>query len=478
MATEYKLSYTGAEINEKLGKVDELSEAISDQNKAEQNTATLGEELVTESGWTLGTGWSGNLTDGFTHASGNTEPLTFTPAITAERLYQVTFKSSVAMTTSNLFVQVGNSTQFNLYGDKLDDDTISIGVLAADTSGLVFTPESTFTGTLTEISLREITGSYEAVQQYFDTNDAVTLEIHVTPRGLENVYIGRAVGEMNTSGRANVGIGTDALAKNTSGFWNSAFGTRCLQNNIGGSRNIAIGYQSLMNNIDGQRNIGIGTFTMTNMKNGNHNVAIGADSMNEAAGGNKNTAIGFNTLTNNQGDLNVAVGSDALSKNTSGQNNTAVGGSTMTVNTSGKDNTALGKSALQKNTTGSWNVAIGNAALYNNTTGQKNVAIGASAGKNITTAKRCIVIGTDVVAEATTDDQLNIGNLIKGSLDTSNLYMNLVGGLRLPSIPATYSGNDVEVWNNGGVLMVGNNGMDAIVQAVISALPVYNGEVE
>ena len=455
-----------------------LSEAIAEKDNAEQDTALLGGELVTESGWTLGTGWSGNVTAGFTHASGNTAPLTFTPSITAGRLYQVTFKSDIAMTTSNLFVQVGNSTQFNLYGDKLDDGTISIGTLAVDASGLVFTPESTFTGTLTGISLREITGSYEAVQQYFDTNDAVTLEIHVTPRGLENVFIGRAVGEMNTSGRANVGIGTDALAKNTSGFWNSAIGIRCLQNNIGGSRNIAIGYQSLMNNIVGQRNIAIGTFTMTKMQAGNWNIAIGADSMNESTGGDKNTAVGFNTLTHNKTDNNVAMGSDVLAQNTTGGNNTAVGTRAMTANVSGKENVAIGSGVLQKCTTGSWNTAIGNAALYNLTTGQKNVAIGMSAGKSLTTGKRCIAIGAEANLEASVDDQLNIGNLLKGSLASGSAYLLLNGGFRLPGIPAAYSGNDTEVWNNGGVLMVGNGGMDTIVQAVIAALPVYEGEVE
>jgi hypothetical protein len=438
---------------------------------AESDTATLGDELVTDEGWALGTGWSGSLASGFTHASEYTEPLTFTPpAITAGSLYQVTFKSSVEMTTDNLFVQVGNSTQFNLYFDKMDDSSISIGVLTADTNGLVFTPSSDFAGTLTQISLREIMGTYEAVQQYFDTNGAVSLEIHVTPRGLENVFIGNSVGEMNTSGRANVGIGTDSLTRNTSGFWNTAIGTQCLKNNTGGSRNIAIGRESLRDNEVGQRNIAIGTYTLSQIKNGNWNIAIGADSMHKATGGEKNIAVGFNTLTKNGASENVAIGANVLQNNTTGKQLTAIGYNAMSSNTSGSNNVAVGRGALQKNTTGEYNTAVGDTALYNLTTGQKNVAIGMGAAKSLTTGKGCVAIGAGADLEATTSYQLNIGNLLKGSLASGAAYLLLDGGLRLPSIPTTHSGEATEVWNNGGVLMVGDGGLDTIVQAVIAAL--------
>lgn len=107
-----------------------------------------------------------------------------------------------------------------------------------------------------------------------------------------------------------------------------------------------------------------------------------------------------------------------------------------------------------------------------------NVVIGKGAGDSLTTGKRCIAIGVEADLEASVDDQLNIGNLLQGSLDTNAAHLLLNGGLRLPIIPTAFTSNDHEVWNNGGVLMVGNGGMETIVQAVISALPVYNGEVE
>ena len=43
MATEYKLSYTGAQIDEKLGKVDELSEAIID---CDTNISILNDKVI------------------------------------------------------------------------------------------------------------------------------------------------------------------------------------------------------------------------------------------------------------------------------------------------------------------------------------------------------------------------------------------------------------------------------------------------
>jgi hypothetical protein len=474
-----KSAYEYAQEGGFTGTEEEFAQVLAGNPiQAVEDTAMLGDELARESGWSLGAGWSGDFAKGFTHASGHAEPLTFTPSgITAGKLYQVTFHSSVAMTTTNLFVSVGNSAQFNLYGDDSDGRT-GIGVLAADTSGLVFTPAADFTGTLTEISLREITGTYEAVRQYFDTNGAVSFEIHVTPRGLQNVFLGPAVGQNNTSGHENTAVGVNALMRNTSGFWNSALGKDCLKNNTAGSRNIAIGYNSLLNNEVGQRNIAIGTFTMTQMKAGNWNIAIGADSMNTATGGNNNTAVGFNTLTHNAADNNVAMGSGALSHNTSGAGNIGIGLDALGKNTTGTHNVCIGYNSGIANTTASGNVGIGWASLYKNQTGNQNVAIGYGAGKSLTTGKLNILIGAGAEADTPTANyQLNIGGLLKGSLTPSDRYLKLEGGLRLPQIPTVAPGNG-GVWNNGGVLMVGDGGLDTLVQAVISDLPVYNGEVE
>ena len=68
--------------------------------------------------------------------------------------------------------------------------------------------------------------------------------------------------------------------------------------------------------------------------------------------------------------------------------------------------------------------------------------------------------------------------MLKGSVNPSDLFLLLMGGLRLPYLPTVQPKQATEVWNNNGVLMIGDSGMDTIVQAVIDALPKYNGEVE
>ena len=446
--TQAQIDEATEEISEQVNQNKTDISLLKESEYAVQDTASFGEELANADNWTLGTGWSGDFASGFTHTSGSTEPLTFTPAITSGKLYQVTFKSSVVMTTNNLFVQVGNSTQFNLYGEDTTNETgdISIGVLAVDTNGLVFTPSSDFTGTLSDVSVKEIMGSYEAVQQYFDTNKAVSFEIHVTPRGLENVFIGLSTGEMNTTGHENVGIGVNVLAKNTSGFWNVGIGKDCLKNNTVGSRNLGLGYNALLGNESGQRNVALGTFAMTQMKNGNWNVAIGADSMNESTGGDKNVAVGFNTLTHNTGDNNVALGADVLSQNTTGTMNMGIGQGALNKNTTGYSNVCVGYNSGVANTTGHSNVGIGWAALYKMTTGQKNVAIGNGAGRTLTTGKFNIIIGAEPEVDPTGNYQLNIGDLLKGSLVTGAAYLSLNGGLRLPYIPTGATGNADEVY--------------------------------
>jgi hypothetical protein len=200
--------------------------------------------------------------------------------------------------------------------------------------------------------------------------------------------------------------------------------------------------------------------------------------MNNATGGDKNVAVGFNTLVHNTANYNVAVGADVLSENTTGAGNVGIGHNVLGKNTTGNNNVCVGYNAGIDITTAGGNVGLGWAALYKTTTGANNIAIGYGAGKAITTGKHNIIIGVEPTVDATGNYQLNIGNLLKGSVNPNDLYLLLNGGLRLPNIPTTAPNNATEVWNNNGVLVVGNGGMDNLVQAVISALPVYNGEVE
>lgn len=442
--------------------------------QASEDTAQLGDELVSATGWTLGAGWSGNLSSGFTHSSG-VETLTFAmPEDTAGNCYQVSFKSSVAMTDSNLFLSVGNSPLFNMYFEEHADGTISVGVLAAENGNLAFVPATDYTGTITNVSVKHITGTYPALKKYLDANDDVALELRVSPAEQDNMFAGINAGQSNTTGHRNVALGANALRDNLSGWRNIAIGSNALAENTSGSRNTAIGENAMPKVQSGQRNIAIGTSTMERIVNGNRNIAIGADSMFQAEDCDDCVAIGFGALNNNSGDTNYGIGTKTL-YNASGNQNVAIGYTAGYGITTGWDNIAIGAGSVYNLKTGKNNVGIGTYALkgatnsdqsnYNVAIGYgaaqnigrysgNNVVIGANAAASLSGADYCIVIGSGQNVAADENYQLNIGGLLTGSLATGAAYLTVNGGLVLPNIPTSDPGVAGQVWNDNGTLKI------------------------
>ena len=483
-----------------LNKIEELekkSESGEDKWKItlidRNETPVLGEELATADGWTT-SGWTGSFATGFTHTSGNTSPLSFNiPNIAVGKSYVIAFRCSVAFTPTNILVTIGEAPAGSIYGIA-NDNVTQWGVKAEDTGALTFTPESTFTGTISEISIREITGVSTPYMSVYDTEDNIPIEQRTGKESLQNIFIGKGVGGKNISGFDNYAIGgDDTLQNNISGFWNVAIGQQTLQDNVSGSRNISIGRSNLMSNISGARNVCIGTYVLTKAKNPNHNVCIGADAMNLATGSENNVAIGFQAMYNNTtGSHMVAIGNCAGMANTTGIRNVFIGSSTGSGNTTGNYNMAFGYSALQTNQTGNSNVAIGNGALYKGTSpkenvaigqdalagtsstasgGQRNVAIGYGAIKNetavhytvaighntaqsLTTGQYNIVIGSGCDLAAGSKYKLNIGNLLKGDMTEGSAYLDVNGGLQLGSIPTSDPNIAGRVWNDNGTLKV------------------------
>lgn len=450
----------------------QLSEEIG--NQATEDSAPLGEELVSATGWTLGAGWGGNLSSGFVHSSG-IEPLTFAmPEETAGNCYQVSFKSSVKMTDTNFFLSVGNSPLFNMYFEEHADGTISVGVLADENGNLAFIPATDYTGTITNVSVKRITGTYPALKKYLDANDNVALELRVSPAEQDNVFAGINAGQSNTTGHRNVALGANALRDNLSGWRNIAIGSGALAENTSGTRNTAIGEDAMPKLQSGQRNIAIGTSTMTEIVNGNRNIAIGADSMFQAADCDDCVAIGFGTMNNNSGSVNLGIGTRALYK-ASGNNNVAIGSDAGYGITTGWDNIAIGTGSVYNLKTGKNNVGIGTYALrgatnsdqsnYNVAIGYgaaqnigrysgNNVVIGANAAASLSGADYCIVIGSGQNVAADENYQLNIGGLLMGSLATGAAYLTVNGGLVLPNIPTSDPGVAGRVWNDNGTLKI------------------------
>ena len=455
-----------------------------------QEIAGLGEEIISANGWTLGAGWSGNLENGFSHASGNTAPLTFAmPVATGTKLFQVTFRSSVDATDTNILVSVGNSETFPLYGQP---QPYGIGIKSVSDGNLVFTPESSFTGTLTEISIKEVISETEGVRKVIDSNEQIALETRSTLANLRNIFIGLNAGKLNTSGYGNVAVGAFGLQSNTSGFWNIAIGRETLYSNTVGSRNVAVGYGALNKNISGNRNIAIGSFSLINNTTGNHNISIGADCMNNNTTGGENVAIGFQAMYQSTSSrYNVAIGHNAMSSIKTGERNIAIGFGAGASLESGNYNLFIGSGAGQY-TTSNNNIAIGFGALYRNTGGQNNVAIGnnaAAGGANASWAgntfigTNCapsiktgivyntfigfgagqalqsggynILIGYNVgVPTSTKSYHLNIGNLITGDMTSGSEFVKINGGLDLSSVPTTDPGVTGRVWNDNGTLKI------------------------
>lgn len=449
----------------------------------EMEHAVLGEELITVSGWNTD-GWSGTTSDStieFTHASGNTNSLTYImPESTAGKLYQISFNSSVPMTTDNLFVRVGNSTLFNLYGQA---DPISIGVRAPEDGNLEFIPSSDFTGTLSSFSVRQIVEGFDGSYSITDSDGDVAFSIRTTKtsdmdsqNGENNLFMGKDSGQWNTSGYCNVAVGSDVMKNNTSGFWNVGVGYRTLEGNTAGSRNIGIGYVALRKNEVGQRNIAIGTHALREHTDGDFNIAIGADSQLEGTTGEGNIGIGTGTLYKNSGgNYNIAIGHSALgggeTGTSRGDNNIAIGKYAMPAVT-GSGNTVIGYQAGYDITNGNNNVVIGansgragtqNVVLggvcgqYLNQWSSGNILIGTSVGGSMSGGAYNILIGRNIPGESGSSYtyHLNIGNLLRGILvGGTDPHLEVNGGLQLSQIPTSDPAIAGRVWNDNGTLKV------------------------
>lgn len=459
--------------------------------QADNEEPTYGEELASAEGWTVD-GWSGDFTNGFTHTTGNTIPLVFTmPEDTAQNTYRISFRCSESIAVESIMVRCGNSELFDLYGQPYNP--VILGIASIENGNLEFVPASTFKGTITDISVKRVTGFNPTQQTISDSTGEISCEMRTTKSSLENVFIGKHSGEDNISGWGCTAVGSSALQSNTSGFWNVGIGHNALRDNTVGSRNIGIGHIALAENVTGTRNIAIGSFALNHNKTGNKNIAIGADCLDKNETGSENVAIGLQALyTNIAGIRNTAIGALALISST-GNNNTAVGYGSLQKCTTGNHNVAMGYCSGYGITTGSDNFALGANALYKLKTGTNNIGIGVQAGRgqgttagfkcgvfigtqtgyslcdnadyniligfqtgyNITTGTNNIVIGEKLdTPTPTTSNWVNIGGLYEGSRNTANKYAKINGGLQLSDIPITDPAIAGRVWNDNGTLKV------------------------
>lgn len=351
-----------------------------------QKTLYLGDNILTsDSQVTLGTGWSGSLANGFTHASGNDGNLSININTQINKKYLLRYSSDV-LGEYTLLIDIEDLEDVDPYNGTTN---CRLGFISNGSGSIIFKAASNYAGSIFNLEILPIVSMEEATEEYIVQSDNVT---------------------------------AGSLSHNITGWINVAIGpTNALNNNENGSRNIAIGQNSLLNLRAGTRNIGIGTFAMLRLVNGERNIAIGADALYWAQRAEDNIIIGKAAAANMaEGNINIkrniAIGTQALLGNQNdSEDNVAIGYRALGSNPS-KQNVALGTKAGYY-LRGIRNVVIGHNAqsqLY--CTGNDNTVIGADAKVYVAggTSENPVIINNSIAigkgANATKSNQCVIGN--------------------------------------------------------------------
>jgi len=284
------------------------------------------------------------------------------------------------------------------------------------------------------------------------------------------------------SGITNFGINDLKDAKQDTDDSSSLFlGTGAGINDDGTTRNnVGVGKNALTANISGIFNVAIGVDALLSATTASFCTAIGFEALSKVLTNTRGTAVGARTLKNATGVNNTGFGSSALEKTTTGASNVAVGENAAAENITGIRNTIVGCSALRQNTGGNGNVAIGYLAatgalassIFRNiaigsmagqvlaTGGDENILIGDATGNTITSGARNILIGTALnPPTATTDDHLNIGDIITADLATQ--AVTFPGSITTP----TYLGlpNNTLFISNADVIVANTTAATSLV---------------
>ena len=346
-----------AEYFEEHPEIGDVQEQFRDKN----TNIEYGEELLSDENVTIPSGWSGDMSQGFTHNNG-TDPLSFDiQSIETEAIYALTITASNGRIDgySDFTVSLCGSEEFETYKGGGDSQTYNFGMVCGSdgTNRLVINPGETYNGTLTGLSLKKIISlSVRHTSVYANSGGIDCSEFRLNGFDNDLLCIGLYSGQKNFFGEKNTAIGKESLSNNTDGFWNTAVGYNTMKNNIHGTRNVAIGFIALQGCETGDRNIAIGTFAMEGLKSGRNNVAIGADAMQTGNGsgniaigtgsggkGNFNTSVGYRAGNAVSGKKNVFIGWQAGDKSTTGGGNIIIGSETQLDNPSDSNVTLIGR---------------------------------------------------------------------------------------------------------------------------------------
>lgn len=222
---------------------------VSIKSTATMDSATLSEELLTTSGWTVGAGWAESPDDVFAHSSG-TATLEHSVAITGSTNY-VWSLTIASRTAGSVTVSVGGKTHSEI------EATYTEYTVTTSTDAFVVTPTTDFDGTISLMSLKSVSTDCLPTLRIIDTNDAPSCDIRASIT--RNLFIGDSAGE-NTLQAAE---------------YNVAIGSAAGQNIMIGSYNLLIGVAAGRNITSGSSNIVVGTLSLDKVTKGSDNVAIG-----------------------------------------------------------------------------------------------------------------------------------------------------------------------------------------------------------
>jgi len=284
--------------------------------------AALGSELTTNgtftgnaNNWTLGGGggapdWAYN-SNNVTHGnSGGTTALQPSPALTiaAAGVYKVSFVLS-AVTTGSVTVSLGGT---NAPAASSKNGSFAYTITATNTNNLLFTPTTTFVGTLDTVTVQQLTANTASMTI---TDTGTPNSIFVGPASQRNFCLGSSTScQYMTTGSSNnliIGANTSGAlitSGNINTFYGHATGTACTNC----TNNVLIGGAAGQNIATGDSNTCVGVSACANVANtdADSNTCVGKASCNVTTG-DFNAMLGATTGGSGTASFCLALGAGA-----------------------------------------------------------------------------------------------------------------------------------------------------------------------
>jgi len=298
---------------------------VSLTTNSSQESASLGDELVDAADWTSD-GWTGDFAAGFTHTAGNTSPLSRPLTATGTNRYYITFTVHNGSSGTLVTVTIGNSSPFDLYIGNSATENQAHGIVSVSDGDLVFMPDSTFNGRISDISVKKVTAARAPISTLKDSLGSITLANYASPSTRHNIYFGVDAGKMDVSCYGNVILSPDGFSDAMSAYWCVGIGDGVLTKMAYGSRCVAVGFNALNSGVGAMRCNAIGSFSQVRVTTGLRNDSHGSDSLFYCTTGSDNATFGFASGYNiTTGSNNVGFGNHSIGGLTTESNCVGIG---------------------------------------------------------------------------------------------------------------------------------------------------------